>query len=197
MILPNLAYVGGPAEVVYWLQLKGVFDHFKIPFPMLMPRNFAAIMDGPTMRKFEKTGLAFEDLFEEKNILTSHWIARNSTADLSLQNETTQAAEIFKKVKARAAQIDPTLNQHVEAQTKRMIQALEGVAQRMVRAEKRKEADKIKQIEALKDSLFPNGSPQERTDNFLNFFQQDPQFISKLCQQLDPFDFKFNMLCSS
>src|SRR5690606_23983307 len=29
MILPNLAYVGGPAEIAYWLQLKPVFDHYR------------------------------------------------------------------------------------------------------------------------------------------------------------------------
>src|SRR5919199_2606988 len=40
-ILPNLAYIGGPSEVPYWLQLKKVFDHFQTPFPILMPRNFA------------------------------------------------------------------------------------------------------------------------------------------------------------
>src|SRR5690606_8030207 len=27
IILPNLAYIGGPAEVIYWLQLKSVFTH--------------------------------------------------------------------------------------------------------------------------------------------------------------------------
>ncbi|MCU0367575.1 MAG: bacillithiol biosynthesis cysteine-adding enzyme BshC, partial [Cyclobacteriaceae bacterium] len=32
IILPNLAYTGGPAELVYWLQFKGVFDHFNVPF---------------------------------------------------------------------------------------------------------------------------------------------------------------------
>ena len=30
VILPNIAYAGGPAEVIYWLQLKAVFDHFKV-----------------------------------------------------------------------------------------------------------------------------------------------------------------------
>ena len=32
-ILPNLAYVGGPAEVIYWLQLKEVFQHFQTTVP--------------------------------------------------------------------------------------------------------------------------------------------------------------------
>ncbi|HEV8515143.1 MAG TPA: bacillithiol biosynthesis cysteine-adding enzyme BshC, partial [Cyclobacteriaceae bacterium] len=197
VILPNLAYAGGPAEVVYWLQLKGVFDYFKIPFPILMPRNFAAVMNEPVQRKFEKTGLELKDLFEEKNFLFNHWIAKNSTANLSLGNELKEAEAIFKKVKEQASTIEPTLRQHADAQTKRMIQALEVIEQKMLRAEKRKQSDKLRQLEAVKDFLFPNGSPQERADNFLNFYQQDPQFVQKLIQHFDPFDFRFNILSPS
>jgi uncharacterized protein YllA (UPF0747 family) len=38
-ILPNIAYIGGGAEVVYWLELKSNFDHYKIDFPILILRN--------------------------------------------------------------------------------------------------------------------------------------------------------------
>ena len=197
MILPNLAYAGGPAEVVYWLQLKGVFNYFKVPFPILMPRNFAAVMDEPTQKKFEKTGLELKDLFEEKNFLFNHWIAKNSNANLSLGKELKEAEVIFKKVKEQASAIDSTLYQHADAQTKRLVQALEVIEQKMLRAEKRKQSDKLRQTEAVKDFLFPNDNPQERTDNFLNFYQQDPQFIEKLIQYFDPFDFRFNILSPS
>ena len=64
----------------------------------------------------------------------------------------------------------------------------------MLKAEKRKQEDKLRQIETVKDALFPNGSLQERTDNFLNFYQQDPQFIQKLIELLDPFDYRFNVI---
>jgi bacillithiol biosynthesis cysteine-adding enzyme BshC len=74
-ILPNLAYVGGPAEVVYWLQLKDVFTHFRTPFPILMPRNFSLVMDAPTVRKFEKTGLELVDFFQEKSHLFNYFAA--------------------------------------------------------------------------------------------------------------------------
>lgn len=197
VILPNLAYAGGPAEVVYWLQLKGVFDYFKTPFPILMPRNFAAVMNEPTLRKFEKTGLELKDFFEEKNFLFNHWIAKNSNANLSLGNELKEAEAIFKKVKDQASAIDPTLVKHADAQTKRTLQTLEVIEQKMLRAEKRKQSDKLRQAEAVKDFLFPNGSPQERTDNFLNFYQQDAQFIRELIQHFDPFDFRFNILSPS
>lgn len=193
-ILPNIAYVGGPAEVVYWLQLKGVFDYFKMPFPILMPRNFAAVMDEPIKKKFEKTGLELKDLFEEKNHLFSYWVSKNSNSHLSLDKELKEAAAIFTSVKERAAKIDATLLKHADAQILKLTKALEVISQKMLRAEKRKHSDKLRQIEAVKDFLFPNGSPQERTDNFLNFYQQDPKFIQKLTKLLDPFDFQFSVI---
>ncbi len=193
-ILPNLGYAGGPAEVVYWLQLKGVFEFFKTPFPILMPRNFASVLDEPTKNKFLKTGLKLKDFFEEKNYLFNHWIAENSQTDLSLGKEINEVSEFFGQIKSRASQIDITLLKHIDAQKSRMAHALEGIEHKMMRAEKRKHADKLGQIEKVKDFLFPNGSPQERTDNFLNFYQQDPQLIKKLIECFDPFDFRFNVI---
>ena len=38
-ILPNLAYVGGPSELAYWLQLKSTFDSVGIPYPILILRD--------------------------------------------------------------------------------------------------------------------------------------------------------------
>jgi len=155
------------------------------------------VMNEPTLRKFEKTGLELKDFFEEKNFLFNHWIAKNSNANLSLGNELKEAEAIFKKVKDQASAIDPTLVKHADAQTKRTLQTLEVIEQKMLRAEKRKQSDKLRQAEAVKDFLFPNGSPQERTDNFLNFYQQDAQFIRELIQHFDPFDFRFNILSPS
>ncbi len=194
VILPNLAYAGGPAEVVYWLQLKGVFDHFKIPFPMLMPRNFAMVIEKSVAHKFEKTGLEYKHLFEEKNYLFNQWIIKNTTHDLSLGKEMALFAEQFSAIRDRAGHIDSTLNKFVDAQATRAADSLEKIEQKILRAEKRVHREKLGQLESVKDILFPNGSPQERVDNFLNFYQKDPQFIQKLLNAFDPFDFRFNLL---
>jgi bacillithiol synthase len=194
MILPNLAYVGGPAEIVYWLQLKNIFDHYKIPFPVLMPRNFAMVIDQPTLRKFEKTGLDLPMLFEEKNYIFNSWILKNSNHNLTVGAERTTAQKIFEDLQKRAESIDKTLAPFVGAEGKRILNSLEKIERKMVRAEKRQQSDKLRQIESVKDALFPGGSLQERTDNFLNFYQQDSHFLSALIQLFDPFDFKFNVL---
>ena len=71
---------------------------------------------------------------------------------------------------------------------------IEKIEKKLLRAEKRNHTDKLRQIEQVKDALFPNEGLQERTDIFLNFYQRDPEFISKLIAVLDPFDFAFNVV---
>jgi bacillithiol synthase len=194
VILPNLSYAGGPAEVVYWLQLKTVFDHFRIPFPILLPRNFAMVIDQPVSRKFDKTGLEYQHLFEEKNFLINQWIVKNSVNNLSLGKDLQFITEKFAEIRNQGGKIDSTLIKFIEATAKRTINGLEKIEQKMLRAEKRLHTDKIRQLESVKDELFPKGSPQERVDNFLNFYQKDPQFVQKLLDNFEPFDFRFNLL---
>ena len=193
-VLPNLAYVGGPAENVYWLQLKNVFDHFKVPFPMLMPRNFALVIDHTIQRKLEKTGLDLIQYFEGKNYLFNHWTLTNTKNDLTVGAERNTIREIYTQLKKRAESIDKTLGPFAGAEGTRVINGLEKIERKLLRAEKRLHSDKLRQIEAVKDALFPNGSLQERVDNFLTFYQQDNEFIRKLIDRLDPFDYQFNVL---
>lgn len=194
VILPNIAYVGGPAEVIYWLQLQEVFKHFKIPFPILMPRNFGMIIDHEVRRKWSRTGLALKDIFEEKNYLYNHWVRSHSSHSLSVREEHDVMGELFMSLRKRAEEIDPTLGGFVGASAKRALDSLEKIEQKMLRAEKRNQEDKLRQISEVKDILFPGGGLQERTDNFLNFFQRDPLFIDRLEEHFNPFDFNFNIL---
>lgn len=194
IILPNLAYTGGPAEMVYWLQLKRVFDHFKVPFPILLPRNFAMIVEEHVKEKLEKTGLTIGEIFAEKNELFKSWVVGNSKRDLSTEVEMREIQAIFQGLEKKAEDIDSTLGPHVAAIGKRVQNYLETIGKKMVRAEKRTHDDKLRQIGSVKDTLFPNGSLQERTDNLLNFYPSDPQFLRKLLDALDPFDFQFNVL---
>ena len=38
VILPNLAYIGGWAEMSYWHQFKWAIDAMDVHFPLLVPR---------------------------------------------------------------------------------------------------------------------------------------------------------------
>jgi uncharacterized protein YllA (UPF0747 family) len=101
---------------------------------------------------------------------------------------------LFQQLQDRAKGIDLTLERFLAAEAKRAQSSLEKIEKKMIRAEKRLHEDRFRQIEAVTNELFPNGSPQERIDNFLNFYQDDPAFIEKLMQVFDPLDFRFNVL---
>ena len=194
IILPNIAYVGGPAEVVYWLQLKSVFDQHNTPFPAIMPRNFGLIIDHVNMRKLEKTGLDLKVFFEPKNYIFNHWVLQHTRHDLTIGDERNTALDTFEKLQKKAESIDKTLGPHVAAEGKKLLNTLEKIEKKLLRAEKRHHSDKLRQIEQVKDALFPNGGLQERADNFLNFYQRDPDFINKLIALFDPFDFAFHVV---
>lgn len=194
MVLPNLAYVGGPSEVAYWFQLKPIFDYFQVPLPMLMPRNFVGIIDHLTKNKIEKIGFEYDELFKPQFELEKEIALRTTDKQIELDGQKDSLIELFKGIGKQAATIDKTLVAHVEAQASKTASRLDLIEKKFIRAEKRKHSDKMQQLDAVLSVLFPANSLQERRDNFLNFYMQDPNFILKLLDALDPFDYRFHIL---
>lgn len=194
IILPNLAYVGGPSELVYWLQLKSVFDHFETPFPILLPRNFALVYSKNNQEKWAKTGLQTTDLFLDSEAASTKWVSLNSSKDLTFSDQIKSLKTLENEALAKAKAVDPTLAQHIEALHTTFKNKIEKAEKKLLRAEKRKYEDKTHQIEAVKEALFPGGTLQERKINFLNFYLKDPLFIEKLKESFDPFRFEMYLL---
>ena len=55
-VLPNIAYIGGNAEIMYWLEMPKVFEKFGVEFPLLVPRNSMLFLRKKTLDKIEKSG---------------------------------------------------------------------------------------------------------------------------------------------
>lgn len=193
VILPNLAYLGGPSEVAYWLQLKGVFDAFSIPFPMIMPRSFALIGNQTVTKRLNKLGIEAEELFKDQQVLKNELVDRNSDNEIKLNAELALLQEAFDKIAKKATEVDQSLKGFVAAEGQKAAKSVQNIEKRLKKAEERKQDTSISQLIRLKDQLFPNGSAQERVDNFLNFYLNDEQFIEKLLNQLDALDYRMNI----
>ena len=194
LILPNLAYIGGPAEVVYWLQLKGIFDNYNVPFPILLPRNFAMVLNKSNGKKFNKLGLSHEDLFKHEHELRANFVKSNAEVNLELDQEITALEKVFEGILGKAITIDPSLKGYIGAETQRMIKQIENIRKRLKKAEENKQETEVKQLLNLKEKLFPNGSPQERVENFMSFFLNNEDFIKDLLYYFNPLDFTYNVL---
>ncbi|MEQ9287144.1 MAG: bacillithiol biosynthesis cysteine-adding enzyme BshC [Cyclobacteriaceae bacterium] len=194
MILPNLAYAGGPAEVVYWMQLKSVFEYYKVPFPILMPRNFALFINKPSMKKMEKVGLSNTEIFHDTQKLIEDYMKQNGNSALGLSKEKEDLKSLFDGVAEKASEVDGSLKGFVGAELNKAMKSMENIEKRLKKADEQKHEVTLNQITGLKEKLFPNGGLQERHDNFLNFYLNQPDFIAGLLDCFDPFDFRFNIL---
>jgi len=194
-ILPNLAYIGGPSEVAYWLQLKDLFDAHATNFPMLLPRNSALLIGGGHVKKMEKLTIAVDDLFQDVHALTAQVLKANGGAELTLEAQKEQLNAIYNEVAAKAQEVDPTLKGAVEADRARQIKQLENMESRLMRAVKKKEETTVNQVGKLKEQLFPGGAPQERKENFIpSYLRWGPALFDTLLAEFDPVDFRLNAL---
>ena len=194
VILPNLAYIGGPSEVPYWLQLKEIFEIHQIPFPILMPRNFGLVVNKPSAKKIEKLGLSANDLFLDEISLKKNFVERNSQNTLSLSDESQDFTKVFEKILEKAVKVDKTLEGAVKGEQQKVLNALENLEKRLKKAEERNQEVEVNQLLGLKQKLFPNGVPQERAENFLNFYLNNPAFLNQVSEVFDPLDFSFYIM---
>jgi bacillithiol biosynthesis cysteine-adding enzyme BshC len=194
-ILPNIAYVGGGAEVVYWLELKSNFEHYKVDFPILILRNSALIIGKETASKIAKMDLAFADLFKSSDDIKNNWIKKHSAHNLTLAEEWRELTSVFEKIKLRAYKIDNTLAPSAGAVQARLKHAIDNLEKKLVKAEKRNYHISLEQVEHIKNNIFPKDSLQERTENFgLFYVKWGQEFIDELIRHFEPLDFKFTVL---
>lgn len=190
-IFPNLGYIGGGGEIAYWLERKTQFEHYQVPFPMLIRRCSVLWIPKGMTKLMAKLNLRAKQLFEDPHQLSKQYVLDNTEEALSLQDELTALNTVFEQIMTKAKRVDPALEPGVLGQQKQMQKAVEKVEQRLLRSEKKKNETSLQQIQKLKDTLFPKNGLQERSDNFLGFYSRYGNvFLDTLKANLDVLDKK-------
>jgi bacillithiol biosynthesis cysteine-adding enzyme BshC len=194
-ILPNIAYVGGGAEVVYWLELKSNFEHYKVDFPILILRNSGLVIPKRISTKIERMELSAADLFKSADSIKNNWIKKHSEHQLSLQEEIVTFRQVFEAIKQLSEKVDPTLVKSAGAVEARLEHAVINLEKKLIKAEKLNYQTRLEQIDNIKAELFPKDSLQERTENFgLFYVKWGQEFIDELIRHFEPLEFKFTVL---
>ncbi|MDR6733990.1 MULTISPECIES: bacillithiol biosynthesis cysteine-adding enzyme BshC [unclassified Sphingobacterium] len=195
IILPNLAYIGGGAEMVYWMQLKSNFDQYQIDFPILIPRNSAMITDDKIAAKLFRVDLTFKSIFRSADVLKKEYVRRHTKERLNLNDEWMELNAIFGKIKLRTHKIDPSLGPSTEAVKARLKKAINNLEKKLLKAEKRNHQHALTDIDHVKEKLFPGGGLQERSENFaLLYIKHGDNLFKDLYKYFNPLDFKFTIL---
>lgn len=192
-ILPNIAYIGGGAEVAYWMQLKDVFSTENIPMPLLALRNSALLISGKQLSKFKSFGFKVEELFSDEHQLQKSFVLDQSESSISLEDEKITIEQLQKSLLEKTT--DVGMQNSITSFCKKQLKQLNQFEQKLIRIEKQKYESTIKQINKIKTQLFPQSSLQERFDNFIPYYLKDGEnFIEMLKDNLDPLDTNFVVL---
>lgn len=171
-ILPNLAYIGGNAEIMYWLELKDYFKKNEIPFPILIPRNSLLFLEKKLLKKTEKMGLKLNEFFGSFSKIMNEKLLENNEILLLLEIKEKWLADHFSELKSKAAITDKSFENLVKAEEKRQLNSFERMKKRLLRAEKIKQSEKIDRLQSLFVEVHPHGNWQERVFNFSVFYSE-------------------------
>lgn len=197
-ILPNLVFIGGGGETAYWLQLKDLFDDYKVVYPVLVLRNSFLIVEEKWNEKIKKLDLSIADLFKDENELMKMIVEKNSDNKIALNGNFERAEAFYEQIRLQAEAVDKTLSQYVNSIKSRSLKDLEELEKKMLRAEKRKFEDHQRQIQKIKEVLFPNDGLQERVENFSWFYAKwGRSFIEQLVKNSLALEQQFCILIES
>ena len=163
-LLPDVAVVGGLAEVAYGMQLPGVFARLGLEQPIVVPRDSALVMPGRWSGLAAKAGVDDAMVLQPKSAWVDGLVEGAEVPDLaswrqSLRDESERASEALTGV-------DRSLEGSVKATLAKMESLLDRLGQQSVKAVKRKEAEAMSRLDRLDGWIRPDGAWQERVVNF-------------------------------
>lgn len=189
-ILPNLAYVGGPGELSYWLQYLAAFKSYNITYPLLMPRAFVTLIEKATQNKIDKLKLHHSDLYKTETDLINHFQHINN-AVVNFDEQKNELESVYSKLLSTISIIDKSLEGTVKSELQKALSGINNLTAKVNKALKIKSEVEINQIKTIKSKLFPSNLPQERVANFSEFYISfSSNFIDELKSNLNLLDFK-------
>ena len=165
-ILPGLAFIGGGGELAYWMELKNVFNEVKVHYPILQLRNSFMFMNEKQTAHWNNLGFTLDHLFKPVLELELDYIKSQTQENLALTNHIASLNDLYASIQQDVIKIDTSLGDHAKNLSIQAQKKLALLEKKMIRAEKRKQQTSIDRIQAIKGSLFPKNSLQERVENF-------------------------------
>lgn len=194
-ILPDIAYVGGPGEIAYWLQLKEVFQAYNTFLPAVFPRMFSGVITRQQCVKLEKANVTLAELFLSEFDLKQVVVSRSIQEEISIEAHAAEIIDAFDAIASIATAVDGSLQSWAQAEKAKASKQIDDIEKKLRKAEERKHEDLIKSVLGIRDKILPNGKLQERQESVFTFLVNDEHLIEKLYQSLDPCTFNIQMCC--
>jgi bacillithiol biosynthesis cysteine-adding enzyme BshC len=187
-LLPTAAYVGGPAEVAYFAQLRAVYEALGRQEPCVLPRSSFTIIEGRHQKTMKKYGLALADFFEGLHPAITKVVEQSldrDTANVFAETEQLLNAQMDRLEKS-LRRADATLGASIQRTREKILYQIEHLRTRFIHASARREETAYRQVERAYTTLLPDKNLQEREINIYYFLSRyGPGLINELYESAE------------
>ncbi len=179
-LLPTVVYVGGPGEIAYFAQMKGVYEKFGLPMPVIYPRKSLTIVESKIDRVLAKYHLDVPDLWGGADgIIQSLGESRvPEPLARAVSLAVSHVEQDFEPIIRDVAAFEPTLKESAQLSRGKMVQQLRFLERKIVQAAKKQNDIAVGQIRKAGDHLYPHGHLQERVLNIVPYLlKYGPGFV--------------------
>jgi bacillithiol biosynthesis cysteine-adding enzyme BshC len=187
-LLPTVAYVGGQAEISYFAQMKGVYEAFGLPMPVIYPRKNVTILERKVAQLLERFGLEIPDFWTPPDRLISEASKRHvpDTLEAAMRRAQDDLEKNFESLKGEVTVLEPTLEAWLERARGRMDQQWKYVEKKIRQAAAERNATAVRQLRKAADNLYPAQRLQERVFNIVPYLiKYGFAFLEKLDRDID------------
>jgi bacillithiol synthase len=187
-LLPTAAYIGGPAEIAYFAQLRAGYRLLGRIEPVVLPRASLTLVEKRHAKTLSKHGLEFSDLFEGLPEVMAKVVERSLDASTAaIFEETEQLFESqLEKLRASLTAVDPTMAEALKGGREKVMYQLHNLRTRFINTRAKRDEATRSQIERAFAVLYPNKGLQEREVNVAYFLARyGYELLDRLYEEVD------------
>lgn len=187
-LLPTVAYIGGPAEIAYFAQMKGIYESFGLPMPVIYPRKTITVLEKKVDKVLKSYNLKIQDIWRSIDKVINEITKKQipESIDKSLNVVTSHLEEDFESLKKEMATFEPTLEDSVDAALGKINQRIKFLEKKVMQASKKRNDIVTQQLHKAKNNLYPSNRLQERVLNIGQFLiKYSYAFIDRLYKAID------------
>jgi len=171
-LLPTAAYVAGPGEICYFAQLRELYHFFDVNMPVIYPRASITIVENKIQRIIDKNNLSIGDLSENYEKVFSRISKNTAAAKLGeiLETSKSEIDQTFHKLTVKLNEFDPNMRNFVESTRKKIDYQINILGERAYKIQRDRDDILKDQIKRSCMNIFPEGKPQERVFNIIQYF---------------------------
>jgi uncharacterized protein YllA (UPF0747 family) len=170
LILPNLAFVGGGAEVAYWWQQRAIFEHHNIHYPMVLRRTSAHIIDNNQTNKINKLHLNFTDFCQTLPEIETLFLLKNNFNTVNFESFNPLFNAFYESIQQNLNTTDASILTALNIEKTKSQQGVQTVLQKANKLVKQKHEAQFLQIQKIHEQIFPNDSFAERNQTWVQHF---------------------------